>query len=45
MDKRAKYNLMKDRLNRLENSPKNMKAGGVVRRLRRQIRNMEKTLD
>ena len=42
MTKEAKLNLMKDRLQKLENSGKNIKCGGVVRKLTRQIRNAEK---
>jgi hypothetical protein len=32
----------KDRLAKLENNPKDLKCGGVVRKLRRQVRNLEK---
>ena len=41
MTKEAKLVLMKDRLNKLEGSKKNIKCPGVVKKLRRQIRNME----
>ena len=34
--------LKKDRLAKLNGSPKNIKSGGVVKKLKRQIRNMEK---
>ena len=34
--------LKKDRLQKLENSSKNIKCGGVVRKLKREIRNFEK---
>ena len=34
--------LKKNRLAILDGSPKNIKCGGVVRKLKRQIRNMEK---
>ena len=34
--------LKKNRLAVLEGSPKNIKCGGVVKKLKRQIRNMEK---
>ena len=34
--------LKKDRLNKLAGTPKNIKCGGVVRKLRRSIRNLEK---
>ena len=37
-----KYNLMKDRLAKLESNGKNIKSGGVLRKLRRQLRNMDK---
>lgn len=42
MTKEAKLMLLKNRLNTLEGSIKNIKSGGVVRKLKRQIRNMEK---
>ena len=42
MEKEIKLAIMKDRLNRLGNSPKNIKCPGVVRKLRRQIRNLER---
>lgn len=42
MEFKAKLALKKDRLNKLEGTPKNVKCPGVVRRLRREIRNMEK---
>lgn len=32
----------KSRLKRLSESPKNIKSGGVVRKLTRQVRNLEK---
>lgn len=45
MNSNDKLNLMKDRINRLENrNDKNIKSGGVLRKLRRQLRNMESTL-
>lgn len=34
--------LKKFRLSRLAGSPKNIKCGGVVRKLRRAVRNLEK---
>lgn len=40
MNANDKLNLLKDRLSKLENSPKNIKSGGVVQKLRRQVRNM-----
>lgn len=36
-----KLNLMKNRLNTLEKNPKNIKSGGCVRALRREIRTLE----
>ena len=42
MDTRAKVVIMKDRLQKLENSSKNIKSGGVVKKLKRQIRNLDK---
>lgn len=41
MTKEQKLALMKNRLSTLEGSPKSIKCPGVVRKLRRQIRNME----
>jgi hypothetical protein len=40
MTKEIKLALMKDRYNRLSGSPKNIKCPGVLRKLKRQIRNM-----
>jgi hypothetical protein len=42
MTKEQKLALAKNRLLILEGSPKNIKCPGCVRKLRRQIRNMEK---
>ncbi len=39
-----KLAIMKDKLNRLSNSPKNTKCPGVVQKISRQIRNLEKSL-
>ena len=44
MTNAEKLTIMKDRLNRLENSPKDIKCPGVLTKLRRQIRNLEKAL-
>ena len=45
MNSNDKLNLMKDRINKLENrNDKNIKSGGVLRKLRRQLRNMESAL-
>ena len=41
MNKEQRLALMKNRLATLENSLKNIKCPGAVRKLRRQIRNME----
>ena len=40
--KEEKLAIMKDRLKKLNGSPKNIKCGGVVRKLTRQVRNLEK---
>ena len=42
MEKEIKLAIMKDRLNRLSNSPKNINCPGVLRKLRRQIKNLER---
>ena len=42
MTKEEKLALMKNRKNKLNESPKNIKCGGVLKKLIRQIRNMEK---
>lgn len=42
MNREQKLALMKNRLATLQNSPKNVKSGGCVRKLKRQIRNIEK---
>ena len=36
--------ILKDRLAKLSNTPKNIKCPGVVRKLRRQVRNSEAKL-
>lgn len=41
MKKEEKLMITKERLSRLNNSPKNIKCPGVVRKLKRQVRNME----
>ena len=41
MTKEEKLALMKNRKNKLNQSPKNIKCGGVLRKLARQIRNAE----
>lgn len=42
MTREEKLALIKNRLNTLEGSVKNIKCPGVIKKLRRQIRNMEK---
>ena len=44
MTKEQKLNLMKDRYNRLKENPKDLKAPGCVRKLKRQIRNLEDSM-
>lgn len=44
MTTEQKLAIMKDKLNKLENSPKNIKCPGVVRKLTRQVRNLENSL-
>lgn len=41
MNKNDELALLKNRLKNLQDTPKNIKSGGVVRKLRRQIRNFE----
>ena len=41
MSKEQRLALMKNRLSTLKGSPKNVKSEGCVRKLKRQIRNME----
>lgn len=41
MEKEDKLVLLKSRLKKLEQNPKNIKSSGVVKKLRRQVRNME----
>lgn len=36
--------LKRNRLHTLEGTPKNVKSGGVIKKLRREIRNLEKCL-
>jgi len=42
--KEQKLAILKNKLGKLENSPKNIKCPGVVRKLTRQVRNLEKSL-
>lgn len=44
MSKQERLAIIKDRFARLDGSPKNIKAPGVVRKLRRQVRNLTKEL-
>lgn len=44
MTKEQTLALKRNRLQKLESSPKNIKAGGTVRKLRRQIRNLEASM-
>lgn len=44
MTKRDEYNLLVARYNTLKDSPKNIKCGGVLRKIRRKLRNMEKDI-
>lgn len=41
MTTEQKLALMKNRLNMLKDTPKNIKCGGVVKALKREIRNLE----
>lgn len=41
MTRKEKLLLLEDRYNRLKESPKDIKCGGVLRRLRREIRNLK----
>lgn len=44
MEKTVRIAQMEDRLNKLLHSSKNIKSPGVVKKLRRQIRSLEKSL-
>ena len=44
MTNEAKLALMRDRVLRLDGSPKNTKCPGVLRKAKRQVRNMEKVV-
>lgn len=44
MTTEQKVAILKDKLTKLENSPKNIKCPGVVKKITRQVRNLEKTL-
>ena len=42
MTTKEKIAILKNRINLLENRPQNVKCGGVLRKLRRQLRNAKK---
>ena len=42
MNKEQKLKLMKDRYNKLSENPKDIKCPGALKKLKRQIRNIEK---
>jgi hypothetical protein len=42
MDMTIKKNILVNRIKMLENRSQNIKSGGVLRKLRRQLRNIEK---
>lgn len=44
MTKEQTLAILKDRYNRLKDNPKDLKAGGCVRKLKRQIRNLETSM-
>ena len=44
MTKEQKLALMKEKVNKLQNTPKNLKCPGVLRKLRRQVRNLESSM-
>ena len=44
MTTQDKIAILKDKINRLENSPKDIKCPGVLQKLHRQLRNLEKSL-
>ena len=44
MTKVEKLAIMKDRLFKLQNNPKDIKCPGVIRKLERQVRNLENSL-
>ena len=43
MTDQEKLAILKDRFARLDGSPKNIKCPGTLRKVRRQVRNMEKS--
>lgn len=45
MQKEDMLKIKKERLNRLNNSGKNIKSSGVVKKLTRQIRSLEKEIN
>ena len=44
MSTNEKLALMKERFNKLVNSPKNIKSAGALKKLKRRIRNLENSL-
>lgn len=44
MTSKEKLLILNDKINKLENSVKNIKCPGVLQKLRRQVRNLEKSI-
>ena len=44
MNQTEKLALLKDRYNRLKDNSKDLKAGGCVKKIKRQIKNMEASM-
>ena len=44
MTSKEKLLILNDKINKLENSAKNIKCPGVLQKLRRQVRNLEKSI-
>ena len=44
MTKEQMLAIKKEKLNKLSNSPKNLKCPGVLRKLRREVRNLEASM-
>ena len=44
MTKEHMLAIKKEKLNKLSNSPKNLKCPGVLRKLRREVRNLESSM-
>lgn len=45
MTTESRLAILQDRANKLQNNPKDIKAPGVLKKLRRQIRSIEKSLN